>query len=412
MALIICPECKAKISEYAESCPHCGCPMKVIIRLIAEQERSAITTEQSNFTEAVTAEKNQCLQCGKEIAPASGRKKKKFCSDACRSKWWAAHPEQIRHKSNRTINCAFCGKVFQVHGGQRRKYCSHDCYIKDRFSKKKADMLAEEVCSDSVTSSDIKNQELLSEDRNIKKKHPKKNTVISNNNAASTLADSNTDIVENSAPPTALTNGASKAVDSSGHFTKEEFEVIKNYGMTIHYMKKMLMDGIIDTDMYLQMEKLFREKYKSPYAHLMFEMRWEDLDKIAGPPIEVEVKTLAQRTGIPFGKDDCWRFGFGDGGERYEGEYAESDILFQFQARQMIGDLGKDGGRRITVLRSGEVLEEHLLVAFFYPDRVRRFTLHGKLSLKLRHTSGRKMQRFLDFLKRFQMGIIRENMIG
>ncbi len=105
----------------------------------------------------------------------------------------------------------------------------------------------------------------------------------------------------------------------------------------------------------------------------MFEKRRDELDKIAGPPIKAEVKTLAQRTGIPFGKDDCWRFEFGDGGEKYEGEYTESDILFQFQARQLIGDFGKDGGRGVTVLRSGEVLEEHLLVAFLYPDRVRRF---------------------------------------
>lgn len=138
-------------------------------------------------------------------------------------------------------------------------------------------------------------------------------------------------------------------------------------------MKNMLVEGIIDTDEYLQMEKLFQEKYKSPYAHLMFEKRREELDKMAGHPIKVEVKTLAQRTGIPFGRDDCWRFGFGDGGEKYEDEYAESDVLFQFQARQLIGDLGKDGGRGVTVLRSGEVLEEHLLVAFLYPDRVKRF---------------------------------------
>lgn len=373
MALIVCPECKAKISEYAESCPHCGCPMKVIMRLIVEQEKSAITTEQSDLTEVITAEKSQCLQCGKEVAQAPGRKKKKFCSDVCRSKWWAAHPEQIRHRSNRTINCAFCGKAFQIHGEQRRKYCSHDCYIKDRFSKKKADMLAEETCSSSDTSSGIKNQESLSGDKNIKKKQSRKNTVTPSHNAVSTLADSNTDIAEKSAASTALANDVSKAIDSSGYFTKEEFEVIMNYGMTIHIMKKMLMDGVMDTDMYLQMEKLFQEKYKSPYAHLMFEMRREDLDKIAGPPIEVEVKTLAQRTGISFGKDDSWRFEFGDGGEKYEGEYAESDILFQFQARQLIGDFGKDGGRGITVLRSGEVLEEHLLVAFLYPDRVRRF---------------------------------------
>lgn len=373
MALIVCPECKAKISEYAESCPHCGCPMKVIVKLIVEQEKSAITTEQSDFTEVATAEKNPCLQCGKEVAQAPGRKKKKFCSDACRSKWWAAHPEQIRHKSNRTINCAFCGKAFQVHGGQKRKYCSHDCYIMDRFSEKEADVSAEKAYADSGTFENMKDQKSPSADRNVKKKHTKKDAVVSSSSAVLSPEDSNTDVVENLAASPALTSSTSKTTDSSGYFTEEEFKVILNYGMTIHLMKNMLVEGIIDTDEYLQMEKLFQEKYKSPYAHLMFEKRREELDKMAGHPIKVEVKTLAQRTGIPFGRDDCWRFGFGDGGEKYEDEYAESDVLFQFQVRQLIGDFGKDGGRGVTVLRSGEVLEEHLLVVFLYPDRVKRF---------------------------------------
>lgn len=30
MALIKCPECGNNVSEYAESCPKCGCPMSVI----------------------------------------------------------------------------------------------------------------------------------------------------------------------------------------------------------------------------------------------------------------------------------------------------------------------------------------------------------------------------------------------
>ncbi len=262
MALIVCPECKAKISEYAESCPHCGCPMKMIIRLIAEQEKSAIIMEQSNFTAVAITEKHQCLQCGKEIAQAPGRKKKKFCSDACRSKWWTAHPEQIRHKSNQTINCAFCGKAFQVHGEQKHKYCSHDCYIKDRFSKKKADMPTEKAYVGSVTSENMKDQKSPSAGRNVKKKHPKKDTVISSSNAVLSPADMNTDIVDHLAVSTAPTSSTSKAVDSSGYFTKEEFEVILNYGMTIHLMKKMLMEGIIDTDMYLQLEKMFQENIK------------------------------------------------------------------------------------------------------------------------------------------------------
>ena len=27
MALISCPECKREVSDRAESCPHCGCPL-------------------------------------------------------------------------------------------------------------------------------------------------------------------------------------------------------------------------------------------------------------------------------------------------------------------------------------------------------------------------------------------------
>lgn len=43
MALIKCPECKQEISEYAESCPNCGCPRHNINILMerknAEQDR-------------------------------------------------------------------------------------------------------------------------------------------------------------------------------------------------------------------------------------------------------------------------------------------------------------------------------------------------------------------------------------
>jgi len=30
MALINCPECKKEISDKAQSCPHCGCPINAI----------------------------------------------------------------------------------------------------------------------------------------------------------------------------------------------------------------------------------------------------------------------------------------------------------------------------------------------------------------------------------------------
>lgn len=30
MSLLICPECRNKVSEYAELCPECGCPINII----------------------------------------------------------------------------------------------------------------------------------------------------------------------------------------------------------------------------------------------------------------------------------------------------------------------------------------------------------------------------------------------
>ena len=38
MALIKCPECNSMISEYANNCPHCGCPRQVLERLLKEKE--------------------------------------------------------------------------------------------------------------------------------------------------------------------------------------------------------------------------------------------------------------------------------------------------------------------------------------------------------------------------------------
>ncbi len=74
-----------------------------------------------------------CLYCGAEIQQHPGRKMKKFCSDVCRYRWWNAHPEQINRGQARTMTCPACRKTFSAHGSRNRKYCSHDCYIRDRF---------------------------------------------------------------------------------------------------------------------------------------------------------------------------------------------------------------------------------------------------------------------------------------
>lgn len=76
---------------------------------------------------------DSCLCCGKLIVQAPGRKKRKFCSDKCRNKWWNAHPDEVNRKTVYNFICLCCGKPFTVYGNAHRKYCSHACYVKDRF---------------------------------------------------------------------------------------------------------------------------------------------------------------------------------------------------------------------------------------------------------------------------------------
>lgn len=74
-----------------------------------------------------------CEQCGKQISQINGRKKKRFCSDKCRMLWWNGHADLVNRKANYSCTCAYCGKTFISYGKKERKYCSHECYIEDRF---------------------------------------------------------------------------------------------------------------------------------------------------------------------------------------------------------------------------------------------------------------------------------------
>ena len=78
-----------------------------------------------------------CAGCGRPLEqPRTGRRRR-FCSDQCRRHWWAAHPEQSAHSAEATYHgtCAYCGQPFQSYRNQTRKYCSHECYIRDRFCR-------------------------------------------------------------------------------------------------------------------------------------------------------------------------------------------------------------------------------------------------------------------------------------
>jgi endogenous inhibitor of DNA gyrase (YacG/DUF329 family) len=82
-----------------------------------------------------------CLECGKKIEQPQTGRHKKFCSDTCRRKWWKLNSEAITKKETAiyTLTCAKCGNKFESYGNKNRKYCSHDCYIKDRFYEEAID---------------------------------------------------------------------------------------------------------------------------------------------------------------------------------------------------------------------------------------------------------------------------------
>ena len=87
----------------------------------------------ARLTEKPAGEITHCENCGKDVQQVKGRRFKRFCSDQCRAAWWNRNLGLVKRRAFYKIVCKHCGKEFQVYGDRRRKYCSYDCYIKDRF---------------------------------------------------------------------------------------------------------------------------------------------------------------------------------------------------------------------------------------------------------------------------------------
>ena len=73
-----------------------------------------------------------CKRCGMTIQSIKGKKRKQFCSDRCRWDWWNTHIKEVNKKAFYTLTCKHCGKEFTAYGNQKRVYCCHDCYVKDK----------------------------------------------------------------------------------------------------------------------------------------------------------------------------------------------------------------------------------------------------------------------------------------
>lgn len=94
-----------------------------------EISRDTVTEPSAMLTGEITV----CENCGREIQQIAKRKKKRFCCDKCRNEWWNSHLDQVKRKAVYGFRCPHCGKEFHIYGDRRRKYCSHECYIADRF---------------------------------------------------------------------------------------------------------------------------------------------------------------------------------------------------------------------------------------------------------------------------------------
>ncbi|WP_449460459.1 terminase gpP N-terminus-related DNA-binding protein [Streptococcus suis] len=82
-----------------------------------------------------TIHEDFCPNCGKVLTHFNGKKKKRFCGDFCRQKWWNSHLDKVNRKAYSQHKCLGCGLSFLSYGNQKRKFCSHSCYIKTRFGK-------------------------------------------------------------------------------------------------------------------------------------------------------------------------------------------------------------------------------------------------------------------------------------
>lgn len=88
-----------------------------------------------------TALDSACKQCGAHIDQVPKRKKRIFCSKVCREGWWKSRQYLVDRSSPALhhFTCPNCRKLFTVYANASRKYCSHQCYIADRYHREGPD---------------------------------------------------------------------------------------------------------------------------------------------------------------------------------------------------------------------------------------------------------------------------------
>lgn len=121
-------KCRNSGLGYAATAKEAGLTKEAVVAFC---RRNYLT---GNMAEKAREETGRyCKECKTALVQAGGMKTRVFCSAECRKKWWKEHPEMLNKKAVYPYTCAGCGREFTAYGNSGRKYCSHICYIKDRF---------------------------------------------------------------------------------------------------------------------------------------------------------------------------------------------------------------------------------------------------------------------------------------
>ena len=91
---------------------------------IAEQTGLTLASVKMFFSRQ---KQKHCTQCGK-LLTGKVRRNQRFCSKACKTKWWNTHTDMLKNSNRPVFTCAVCGKAFQAY--KIAKYCSRTCFLK------------------------------------------------------------------------------------------------------------------------------------------------------------------------------------------------------------------------------------------------------------------------------------------
>lgn len=119
------------VGQVIVYCLQLGLPTSGICRLgFSEEEEEWLRYRKREPTSM------RCPVCDRVMEQSQRGRRKKFCSNTCRDKWW--NREKRRDESGEEITCENCGKKFPVAKAaqQKRRFCCRECYFEYRYGRR------------------------------------------------------------------------------------------------------------------------------------------------------------------------------------------------------------------------------------------------------------------------------------